>query len=462
MANLLVLMEFNRGALLPVSLEALGQARRLGSALGLTVYALVPLPEEPGQGDTDITARCGRFGADKVLLLTGDRLFAEQEMRYETFADAVMAACSLAPPRLLFMGDTPAARDLAPRLASRLGAAYLPAGAAFAEEGTLQICDQHGRHLDLTLELDVSEDQPPLTIPVVITVPAGRHRMSWGLHDAELLIVPPDEENAQTIPNLANLDRYRSFLQEAFEPVPPDQRVLLDHAAASLSGQAPLWRLSSGVADPGAQAVPSQAATPWHVHVGAAANPDANYQLMVSPGDVDATLQQLQELVASHEPVFPVGAPGPKPPARVEEEQTLAMFSQDAITAAEEEQPRFGAGDDDPWDFTEDTLSGDEATTARIRSVVGDVKHAMPALAGAGGASGDAAGALHSKPMGAAAKGPASSAAGAAMWEGVSSLPGSDGFAGGDDDPAFEFVSADTAPVPVQAPSAAAQKKEGR
>ena len=102
MANLLVLMEFNRGALLPVSLEALGQARRLGSAIDLTVYALVPLPSEPGKGDSDITAHCGRFGADKVLLLTGDRLFSEQEMRYESYADAVMAACSMVPPRLLF------------------------------------------------------------------------------------------------------------------------------------------------------------------------------------------------------------------------------------------------------------------------------------------------------------------------------------------------------------------------
>ena len=124
-------MEFHRGALLPASLEALGAARRLGSAVGLTVYALVPLPSEPARADEDITVRCGRFGADKVLMLTGDRLFAEGEMRYEPYADAVMAACSMVPPRLVFMSDTPGARDLAPRLASRLGAAFLPCGSAF-------------------------------------------------------------------------------------------------------------------------------------------------------------------------------------------------------------------------------------------------------------------------------------------------------------------------------------------
>jgi hypothetical protein len=59
-------MEYSRGALLPVSLEALGQARRLGSTLGLTVYAVVAMQKKPGLGssDEDITVRCGRFGAD--------------------------------------------------------------------------------------------------------------------------------------------------------------------------------------------------------------------------------------------------------------------------------------------------------------------------------------------------------------------------------------------------------------
>lgn len=459
MANLLVLMEFNRGALLPVSLEALGQARRLGSAIGLSVYAVVPLPAEPAEGDSDITARCGRFGADKVLLLTGDSLFSEQEMRYENYAEAVMAACSMVPPRLLFVGDTPAGRDLAPRLASRLGAAFLPAGTAFAEEGVLQICDQQGRHLDLSIELDVTEDQPPMTLPVVITVPAGRHRMAWGLHDAELLIVPPDEENAQTIPNLANLGRHRGFVQEAFEPLPPAERIAQPgQAGVSSEGvRAPLWRMTHDAK--GNDATPTQ----WHVHIGALADPSANYQVLVSATAIRDTVRALNERIVSTAPVLPLSAPGPQPPARVEEERTLAMSSQEAIAAAEEEHTA-DAGEQDPWDFTEDTLSGDEATTARIRAAVGDVKpasqaHGGPAAASRSADSGDVAGS--SARSAGLIKTPAATGAGAAMWEGVSSLPGSDGFAGGDDDPAFEFVSADTAPVPIQSPSGAG-KKEGR
>jgi hypothetical protein len=461
-ANLLVLMEFNRGALLPVSLEALGQARRLGSAIGLSVYALVPLPSEPAKGDSDITARCGRFGADKVLLLTGDRLFSEQEMRYENYAEAVMAACAMVPPRLLFVGDTPAARDLAPRLASRLGAAYLPAGTAFAEDGTLQICDQQGRHLDLSIELDVTEDQPPMTIPVVITVPAGRHRMSWGLHDAELLIVPPDEESAQTIPNLANIDRLRGFAQQGFEPLPPSLRIAAEPKSGSSpeKDRAPLWCVTHDAQSSGASAAQ------WLIHIGETANPVANYQVLVPQTEIVGGLRQLSTRLESAEPVIPLAAPGLVPPSAVEEERTLAMSSHEAIAAAEEEEHTGDAGEADPWDFTEDTLSGDEATTARIRSTVGDVKHLAPALGAMANSapSLDGAGSATAKPSAVpgAVKTPAATAAGAAMWEGVSSLPGEDGFAGGEDDPAFEFVSADTAPVPIQAPSAAGQKKEGR
>ena len=96
MANLLVMMEFFRGELLPASLEALGQARRLGTAFGLSVYALVPLPSEPDSGDEDLTARCGRYGADKVVMLTGEGLQSEGEMRFACYSGALLAACALA------------------------------------------------------------------------------------------------------------------------------------------------------------------------------------------------------------------------------------------------------------------------------------------------------------------------------------------------------------------------------
>ncbi len=448
MANLLVLMEFNRGALLPVSLEALGQARRLGSALGLSVYALVPLPTEPSRSDEDITVLCGRFGADKVLLLTGDRLFQEQEMRYEPYADALMAACAMVPPRLLLMGDTPAGRDIAPRLASRLGGAYLPGGAALAEAGKLQLCDERGRYLDLSIELDVAEDQPPLTVPVVLTIPPGRHRMSWGLHDAELLIVPPDEESAQTIPNLANLERHRHFTQEAFEPLPVEQRSWLAPSAAGagekgLSGAA-LW----GLLGTGRAALAES--LQWQVHVGATDVAGATYSLRVTDSESLAALRELLDQLAATTQVMPMRAPGPVPPTRVDDEQTQAMSSDEAV-AAEFGAEDSGAASDDPWDFTEDTLSGDEATTARIRNIVAEVGHAAPMMGSAPAAT-DRAGADPG----------AGRAGGARPMTAPAALAGPAGFAADEDDSAFDFVGADTAPVPVQAPGGSSHKKEGR
>src|SRR5262245_1701549 len=134
-------MELHQGLLLPVSLEALGQGRRVATALGATLYALLPLPEAPAYGEDDVIAQCARYGADKVVLLTGDSLQAETEMRFGTHGRALLSACEQLPPTLLVLGATRGARDVAPRLAARLGAAYLPEGWVAAAEGALQVHD---------------------------------------------------------------------------------------------------------------------------------------------------------------------------------------------------------------------------------------------------------------------------------------------------------------------------------
>ncbi len=184
MANLLVLLELSQGSVLPVSLEALGQGRRIASALGATLYALVPLPEAPAYGDSDLIALAARHGADKVVLLTDEALSREAEMRAGTHGPVLAAACDQFPPTLLLMGATPGARDLAPRLAARLGAAYLPLGWAAAEEGRLRLRDAAGR----VLELDTGEEGQ-LERAVVLTVPPGRYGAAHGDADAEMTIV---------------------------------------------------------------------------------------------------------------------------------------------------------------------------------------------------------------------------------------------------------------------------------
>jgi hypothetical protein len=184
-ANVLVLLELRHGAVLPVSLEALGQARRVATGLGATLYALVPLPEAPAYGEDDIIALCAQNGADKVVLLTDEGLGSEGEMRFGTHGRAVLAACEQLPPTLLLLGSSTGARDLAPRVAARLGAAYLPDGWVTAEGGRLQLCDRTGRSLSLEDEGGAGG----LEHTVLVTVPPGRYQVARGADEAEMVIV---------------------------------------------------------------------------------------------------------------------------------------------------------------------------------------------------------------------------------------------------------------------------------
>ncbi|HNI61613.1 MAG TPA: hypothetical protein PKW11_16855, partial [Pseudomonadota bacterium] len=117
MANVLVMLEFLDSEPLCASLEALGQARRLGSALGLTVYALVPMQSIAPQKRQQLGQLLGYYGADSVVMLTSDAPRAESELRFAPYARALLQACDELPPKLWLMADTPAARDVAPRLA---------------------------------------------------------------------------------------------------------------------------------------------------------------------------------------------------------------------------------------------------------------------------------------------------------------------------------------------------------
>ncbi|MCS6911992.1 MAG: hypothetical protein NZ890_01995 [Myxococcota bacterium] len=181
MANVLVLMELCRGAMLPASLEALGQGRRISTALGATLYALVPLPDAPAYGENDLIALCARHGADKVVLLTGEGISAEREMRYGTHGSAVLAALEQFPPTVLLLAATRAARDVAPRLAARLAAAYLPEGWVSPEQGRLALWDREGR--------PILADEQELEHAVVVTIPPGRYLPAVGDDEAEMLIV---------------------------------------------------------------------------------------------------------------------------------------------------------------------------------------------------------------------------------------------------------------------------------
>ena len=120
MANLLVYIERSGKALARASLETLGEGRRIASFLGATLHALLPCA---GDDDSAAVATLGRHGADRVLLASG--VDPDVPPLHATHGHVLAAALARVPATLVLIAATPGGRDLAPRAAARLGAAYV-------------------------------------------------------------------------------------------------------------------------------------------------------------------------------------------------------------------------------------------------------------------------------------------------------------------------------------------------
>jgi len=108
-----VVAEHREGAILPVSLELLGQARRLAGELGQEVAALLL-----GHGVESLAPTLIAHGADAVHLAQDRRLEPYLTLPWTRAAAQVIRQ---GRPEILLVGATPQGRDLAPRLARRLG-----------------------------------------------------------------------------------------------------------------------------------------------------------------------------------------------------------------------------------------------------------------------------------------------------------------------------------------------------
>ena len=109
---ILVFVEQRNGSVRAVSREALGEASRLAQAHGGPVVGVCCAAADPG------LAALGGAGANEVLLATHEA-FA----RYDAagYARAVVAAVELVKPQLVLFSASAMGRDLAPRVAARLG-----------------------------------------------------------------------------------------------------------------------------------------------------------------------------------------------------------------------------------------------------------------------------------------------------------------------------------------------------
>lgn len=243
-ASVLVLLEFFDGEPLCVSLEALGQARRLGSALGLSVYALAPMQSVSPQKREHLGPLLGYYGADTVFMLTADLAQAENELRFGPYARALLQTCDELPPKLFFAADTPAGRDILSRLAARLNGVFLCQGEAVCERAELRFFDGQGR---LVLVREDAQRDPLLPRPmtsVFVTIPAGRHALSRGSQVASVRFMAAldgDGDSSERTPVSGT-----GFSEESLRPYGPNESLWVRlPAELNRSSVPPLFALHS-------------------------------------------------------------------------------------------------------------------------------------------------------------------------------------------------------------------------
>ena len=117
MASILVIGETDDAGLTAPTLELLGAASRLSGDLGGGVaLALI------GSGLGDAAAAAGPSGADTVYTADSDSLATYQTDSYLPIAQGIVEQDS---PSVVLMSQSSMGRDLAPRLATRLGSAAI-------------------------------------------------------------------------------------------------------------------------------------------------------------------------------------------------------------------------------------------------------------------------------------------------------------------------------------------------
>jgi len=126
-----VIAEHSEGHIDEVSAEVLNCGRKLADDLDGNVIAVAV-----GSNSQTLAETMGSYGADKVFLLHGALLL---EYRAEFYVEALAELFTDKNPEIVICGATPIGRDMAPRLAARLGTGLISdcIGLTLNEEGLL-------------------------------------------------------------------------------------------------------------------------------------------------------------------------------------------------------------------------------------------------------------------------------------------------------------------------------------
>ncbi|MBI2868485.1 MAG: electron transfer flavoprotein subunit alpha/FixB family protein [Chloroflexi bacterium] len=115
--GIMVLCEAGNGKLASIALEGLGAGKQLASALQQELVAVLL-----GEGVGNLALEAVSYGADKVYVVDDPLLKSYQTDAYLIALEKVAAQVN---PQIIIMGQTSVGRDLAPRLAFRLGGAAI-------------------------------------------------------------------------------------------------------------------------------------------------------------------------------------------------------------------------------------------------------------------------------------------------------------------------------------------------
>lgn len=103
-----------------VSLQALGEGRRIAATLGATVYAHAVLDHPSAESEAAWLAHLSRAGADRVVFSRADE--TPEPARWDGHGQLLRALSAQLEPALVLLAATHAGRDIAPRLAASLNA----------------------------------------------------------------------------------------------------------------------------------------------------------------------------------------------------------------------------------------------------------------------------------------------------------------------------------------------------
>ena len=124
--SILVFVEQRDGRVRSIVREVLGEATRLAAVLGGPVAGICPAASDPG------LAALGDAGAERVLLATHEAFACYDASGY---TQAVVAAIEALKPQVVLFGASAMGRDLAPRVAARLGVGLATDCTALAADG---------------------------------------------------------------------------------------------------------------------------------------------------------------------------------------------------------------------------------------------------------------------------------------------------------------------------------------